>query len=314
MVEQNSVYIVFDNNKFVSKIFEDSNQYLPYIQDCFNVKIIGRGNKVSVLGDKKQSINTVNLLKRLAKNLNLGIGLSIDNIDTEIYNIDKEGKSFKEERIVINTTKRKVKPISKKQEEYINTLFDKEVVFATGAAGTGKTYLAVAVAVHMYLLGEVERIILTRPAIEAGEKIGFLPGDMKEKVDPFMQPIYDALYDMLSASKIQQCLDSKIFEILPLAFMRGRTIKNSYIILDEAQNTTTTQMKMFLTRLGVGSRMSISGDLSQIDLPNSCKSGLQDAIEKLHPIKDIGIINFTSKDIVRHKLVTKILDLYDKKQ
>lgn len=186
------------------------------------------------------------------------------------------------------------------------------MVFAQGAAGTGKTYLAVAKAISMLNDHKVERIILCRPALEAGEKIGFLPGDIKDKIDPYMQPLYDALYDMMQAEKVAKLLEAKIIEIIPLAFMRGRTLKNAYIILDEAQNSTQVQMKMFTTRLGEGSRMVINGDLSQIDLPSAQKSGFADAIEKLVTIEDIGFINFSNRDVVRHSLVAKILDAYDK--
>lgn len=305
--------LVFPNNKFVSIIFESSGEFSDYIQDRFNVKMIVRGNQVSVLGSKKESLNVIKLLKNLAENLELGIELSIDKIDSEIYKIYSESETFQENKVVLNTTKRKIKPLFEEQEKFIELLFDKEIVFATGVAGTGKTYLSVAMAVHMYLLGEVEKIILTRPVVEAGEKLGFLPGDLKEKMDPYMQPLYDSLYDMLPVLEVNRCLENNIFEIIPLAFMRGRTIKNAYVILDEAQNTVPSQMKMFLTRLGIGSRMVISGDLSQKDLPVNQKSGLSDALEKLNKTEDIGIINFTSKNVVRHKLVSKIIDCYEKK-
>jgi phosphate starvation-inducible PhoH-like protein len=185
------------------------------------------------------------------------------------------------------------------------------MVFAIGPAGTGKTFLSVAVAVSMLMNHKVERIILCRPAVEAGEKIGFLPGDMKEKVDPYMQPLYDSLYDMIPAEKIEKYMENRIIEIAPLAFMRGRTLSRAFIILDEAQNATAAQMKMFLTRLGEGSRMVINGDLSQNDLPNNVQSGLADALDRLQNIDDIGVARFAREDIVRHKLVSKIVSAYD---
>jgi len=191
-------------------------------------------------------------------------------------------------------------------------LFDKELVFGIGPAGTGKTYLAVAVAVNMFISGHVDRIILSRPAVEAGERLGFLPGDMKDKVDPYMQPLYDALNDFLPAKQVTRLIEEKRIEIAPLAFMRGRTLSNAFVVLDEAQNATAMQMKMFLTRLGEGSRMAITGDRSQIDLPRGEASGLHDAEVLLKNIKQISFNYFTSKDVVRHKLVAKIIDAYDK--
>jgi phosphate starvation-inducible PhoH-like protein len=195
--------------------------------------------------------------------------------------------------------------------KYIKTLYEKEIVFSIGAAGTGKTYLAVAAAVNMFIEKKVSKIILTRPAVEAGEKIGFLPGDIKDKVDPYLQPLYDALYDMLPAENVERYLATREIQIAPLAFMRGRTLSNAFVIMDEAQNATKIQMKMFLTRLGQGSRMAITGDLSQVDLPHPNQSGLIDAIERLKEHSEIGIVRFNSQDVVRHPLTAKIIDAYE---
>jgi phosphate starvation-inducible PhoH-like protein len=199
------------------------------------------------------------------------------------------------------------------QARYMRMLHEKELVFGLGPAGTGKTYLAVAVAVAMLTKGAVDRIVLSRPAVEAGERLGFLPGDLREKVDPYLRPLYDALYDMLPAEQVVKRLSSGDIEIAPLAFMRGRTLAHSFVILDEAQNTSAMQMKMFLTRLGENSRMVVTGDLSQIDLPSGTKSGLKDALEAIGDVPDIGVTQFTEVDVVRHHLVAKIVHAYDKR-
>ena len=213
---------------------------------------------------------------------------------------------------VIKTPKRSVIPRSKKQKEYVRSLKSNQIVISLGPAGTGKTYLAVAVALSMLLEKKVERIILSRPAVEAGEKLGFLPGDMKDKIDPYLRPLYDSLYDLLDYDKIQRKIESGEIEIAPLAFMRGRTLKNSFAILDEAQNATETQIKMFLTRIGENSKLVVNGDPSQIDLPNKSHSGLIKSQAILKDIKEISVINFDHQDVMRHPLVTKIVEAYQK--
>ncbi len=213
--------------------------------------------------------------------------------------------------IEIKTTRKVVTPRSPGQAEYINVLSENELVFAVGPAGTGKTYLAVATGVSMLLRGKVDRIILSRPAVEAGERLGFLPGDMREKIDPYLRPLYDALYDMLPAEQVKKRMENDQIEVAPLAYMRGRTLSNSYVILDEAQNTTRAQMKMFLTRMGAGSYMVITGDLTQIDLPRGAISGLNDAVKILRKVPDIALVYLKAADIVRHKLVTKIVNAYE---
>ena len=213
---------------------------------------------------------------------------------------------------IIKTPKRSVIPRSKKQKEYVRSLKKNQIVMSLGPAGTGKTYLAVAVALSMLLEKKVERIILSRPAVEAGERLGFLPGDMKEKIDPYLRPLYDALYDLLDYEKIQRKIESGEIEIAPLAFMRGRTLKNSFAILDEAQNATETQIKMFLTRIGQNSKLVVNGDPSQVDLPNKNQSGLIKSQAILKGIKEISVINFDHQDVMRHPLVTKIVEAYQK--
>ncbi|MED5365339.1 MAG: PhoH family protein, partial [Pseudomonadota bacterium] len=221
---------------------------------------------------------------------------------------------FASDSDTINTWKRAVQARSPNQKKYINALRRDELVFGLGPAGTGKTYMAVAIAVSMLKARRVDRLILSRPAVEAGERIGFLPGDMKDKVDPYLRPLYDALYDMMPGEQVERRLASGEIEVAPLAFMRGRTLANAFVILDEAQNTTPTQMKMFLTRLGENSRMAVTGDLSQIDLPLGAKSGLREAIGLLRGIEGIGQVEFTAADVVRHPLVTKIVSAYDAKE
>ena len=213
----------------------------------------------------------------------------------------------------LKTKKKLISPRNYSQKDFIESLINYDLTFGVGPAGTGKTYVAIAVAVSMFLKGQVDKVILTRPAVEAGEKLGFLPGDIKDKIDPYMQPLYDALYDFLPTKQVTKMLEGKIIEIIPLAFMRGRTLSNSFIILDEGQNTTSNQMKMFLTRIGRGSKAAVTGDLTQIDLPKGFESGLNEASKILKKIKEIRFVYFTSKDVVRHNLVQKIVDAYDDK-
>ena len=212
----------------------------------------------------------------------------------------------------ITTKLKTIYPKTKNQEIFLKLMRSKDIVFAVGPAGTGKTYLAVAYAVSLFVEGKINRLILSRPAVEAGERLGFLPGDMKEKIDPYLRPLYDALYEMMPGEEIDRKMVNNLIEIAPLAFMRGRTLNKSFIILDEAQNTLSTQMKMFLTRLGQNSKMVITGDLSQKDLPDNAKSGMQDAMEKLEKVKDIGFVHLNSSDVCRHTLVEKIINAYDK--
>ncbi|MBT6020666.1 PhoH family protein, partial [Planktomarina temperata] len=224
---------------------------------------------------------------------------------------DQQMEMFRSGAVEIKTRKKLVEPRTEAQKAYVEALFKNELSFGIGPAGTGKTYLAVAVGVSMFITGRVDKIILSRPAVEAGERLGFLPGDMKEKVDPYMQPLYDALNDFLPAKQMAKLMEDKAIEIAPLAFMRGRTLANAFVVLDEAQNATSMQMKMFLTRLGEGSRMVITGDRTQIDLPRGVQSGLADAERLLSDIPKISFNYFTSKDVVRHPLVAAIIEAYD---
>jgi phosphate starvation-inducible PhoH-like protein len=252
-------------------------------------------------------------LRRLYGRLKGGEAIEDADVDAVLRMAGQPTDLFGEQEPVIRTRRRHIAPRTPTQAAYIEAMHAHDLVFGLGPAGTGKTYLGVCMAVSLYMAGEVERIILSRPAVEAGERLGFLPGDMKEKVDPYLRPIYDALYDTLPADQVTRKLENGDIEVAPLAFMRGRTLKNAFVLLDEAQNTTTMQMKMFLTRLGENSRMVVTGDLSQIDLPPGQKSGLAEAVETLKGIKGINMTRFTATDVVRHPLVAEIVRAYDAK-
>ncbi len=312
--------ISFGNNSLLPQLFGEYDKHILKIEEKLNIITSSRGNVISISGDAKCVVLAEKILGSLYHKLEKGMEISMSDVEAAIRMVmpdieeeiigDKTGALF-DEQIVIQTLKKLITPYSNHQKKYIKELFKKDMIFAVGPAGTGKTYLAVAVAVSMFLDHRFERIVLVRPAVEAGEKIGFLPGDMKDKVDPYMQPLYDSLYDMMPAEKVQKHIENRIIEIAPLAFMRGRTLRNAFIILDEAQNATKAQMKMFLTRMGEGSKMAITGDLTQIDLPANVQSGLEDATKRLDGIAEISFVTFDSADIVRHNLVAKIVNAYD---
>lgn len=308
------IQIVFDDNKILPALFGELNTNLKHLESKLKVQINQRGNEVFL--DGKDSKIADEVLRKLYELASKGKPTRIQEIDDELRfqlnaNSAKDGDAPK---ISIKTQKKTIDARSPLQQEYLRTLMAKDLTFASGPAGTGKTYLAVAAAVHMLMYREVDRIILSRPAVEAGEKLGFLPGDLNAKLDPYLRPLYDALFEMLPQEHINKLMESGEIEIAPLAFMRGRTLSNSFIILDEAQNTTPSQMKMFLTRLGMGSKMVVTGDISQIDLPANQSSGLVDAMKKLEKIPEIGLINFSHKDVVRHPLSAKIVDMYEKSE
>ena len=315
-----SKIISFDNNLILPLIFGEHDKNLKIIEKKLNISIVPRGNFLKISG-QEESVNltkqTLNKLYEQASNNQINNVIESGEI-IGMINILKKSDSDNKEKAIhnfdslnITAGRRLIKPRSKRQIEYFELVKKKEMVFCCGPAGTGKTYLAVAFAVSMLKSGAIEKIILTRPAVEAGERLGFLPGDLKEKIDPFLRPIYDALNDMLPFSEVIKKIESGFIEIAPLAFMRGRTLSNSFIILDESQNTTSVQMKMFLTRLGENSKMVINGDLSQVDLPSGTRSGLRESINILKGMKDIGFIEFTDKDVVRNSLVSKIVSKYE---
>lgn len=323
-IEPASISIVFPENSLVPMLFGDNDIHLQKIEKKFNVSASSRGNVLSIAGDKAKIEASKAVLDSLYADLKKGGEIGPAEVDAAIRLLGYSGGSEKQDKaeenhslfsdhqmVMIKTMKKAIKPYSVQQSKYIQALSANELVFALGPAGTGKTYIAVAMAVAQFTAGKVERIILSRPAVEAGEKLGFLPGDLKEKIDPYLRPLYDALYDMMPGEKLTRYMEDGVIEVAPLAFMRGRTFSNAFVILDEAQNTTPTQMKMFLTRMGEGSRMVVTGDLSQTDLPKDVKSGLGDAVRKIEGIEGIGTVRFADTDVVRHPLAAKIIHAYD---
>ena len=304
------------NNQLLQQIVGPSNSNLKLIEEALNVEISTFGNHVSIKGNDEACKNAKEAINALYSKVSRGIEIGEQEVKAAVRmsggEID-EKKNIDLNNIVLKTKKRHIYPRSQTQAKYILEMMDNELVFGLGPAGTGNTYLAVALAVSMMLDGTIDKIILSRPAVEAGENLGFLPGDLKDKVDPYLRPLYDALYEMLPAEQVDKKLAAGEIEIAPLAFMRGRTLSNAFVILDEAQNTTPMQMKMFLTRLGENSRMVVNGDLSQVDLPRGTISGLKDALATLKNIKGIGSVTFSAEDVVRHGLVAKIVCAYEKR-
>ena len=311
----------FSDNRHLALLCGEFDRNLAMIEDRLQVHILHRGNRLSVIGDPEGQKAAARVLNALYARLEAGRSVERGDIDRELrmgapaaaaVATGRQMEMFAEGgRVEIQTRRKLVEPRTEAQKAYVRNLHNHELAFGIGPAGTGKTYLAVAVGVSMFLGGHVDKIILSRPAVEAGERLGFLPGDMKEKVDPYMQPLYDALNDFLPAKQVEKLIQEKRIEIAPLAFMRGRTLSNAFVVLDEAQNATTMQMKMFLTRLGEGSRMVITGDRTQVDLPRGTNSGLVDAERLLKGIEKISFNYFTVKDVVRHSLVAQIIAAYD---
>lgn len=311
----------FPDNRLLIDLCGAYDAHLASIEKTLGVQIVRRGNQLSVIGDEDMIAQAETVLNALYARLEGGRTVEPADVDSLLRMGDsavgtgvRAGDQIEMPilgGIEIQTRKKRVEPRTAAQKDYVQSLFDNEMAFGIGPAGTGKTYLAVAVGVSMFIGGHVDKIILSRPAVEAGEKLGYLPGDMKDKVDPYMQPLYDALNDFLPGKQLAKLLEDKKIEIAPLAFMRGRTLSNAFVVLDEAQNATSMQMKMFLTRLGQGSRMVITGDRTQIDLPRGVPSGLQDAERLLKSIPKISFNYFTSKDVVRHPLVAAIIEAYE---
>ena len=315
--DDNSINVNIFNNKILMEIVGSFDNNLKELEKISGSKIYFRGNSITIKGDKDKNEKVKDAIEYLIDRFRTDKKIDRNDIITSLNkNMIEDIKSQSTVQSldeVIKTPKRSVIPRSKKQKEYVRSLKTSQIVMSLGPAGTGKTYLAVAVALTMLLEKKVERIILSRPAVEAGERLGFLPGDMKDKIDPYLRPLYDSLYDLLDYDKIQRKIESGAIEIAPLAFMRGRTLKNSFAILDEAQNATEIQIKMFLTRIGENSKLVVNGDPSQVDLPNKNQSGLIKSQAILKGIKEISIINFDHQDVVRHPLVTKIVEAYQKK-
>ena len=306
---------IFDNQILMGVVGAFDNN-LKELERFSGSKIYFRGNSIAIKGKKFENERVKSaieyLIDRFRSDKKIDRNDIISSLNNDVINDIKNQSTVQPLGEVIKTPKRSVIPRSKKQKEYVKSLKNNQIIMSLGPAGTGKTYLAVAVALSMLLEKKVERIILSRPAVEAGERLGFLPGDMKDKIDPYLRPLYDSLYDLLDYDKIQRKIESGAIEIAPLAFMRGRTLKNSFAILDEAQNATRIQIKMFLTRIGENSKLVVNGDPSQIDLPNKNQSGLIESQNILKGIKEIAVINFDHQDVVRHPLVTKIVEAYQK--
>ncbi|HSE76753.1 MAG TPA: PhoH family protein [Alphaproteobacteria bacterium] len=311
------IHINFDDNSLLPLLFGEHDRHLARIEQKLGVSLASRGNRLAINGPHSASEAARGALLALYERLRRGMSIDIGEVDAAVRLAENAESSdtardlFGGDDLTIRTKKRHVRPRSPNQALYLKALRDFEMVFALGPAGTGKTYLAVATAVEMLSAGRIDRIVLSRPAVEAGERLGFLPGDLREKIDPYLRPLYDALYDVMPGEQVLKRLANGEIEVAPLAFMRGRTLSNAFVIVDEAQNTTAMQMKMLLTRLGENSRMVVTGDLTQIDLPAGQRSGLTDAIATIAGIDGLAVVEFGAEDVVRHHLVARIVEAYD---
>ncbi len=309
-----SVKMTFENNGLALQLFGSHHSNLARVEAKLGISVNAVGNEVTLYGETAAIEIGRAALEGLYARLEKGLDVTRDEVDALLRMTSQPNGNIADADIQVKTKKRRISPRSPAQADYLRAIDDNELVFGLGPAGTGKTYLAVAKAVERLVNGDVDRIILSRPAVEAGEQLGFLPGDMQEKIDPYLRPLYDALHDMLPGAQVVRRMESGEIEVAPLAFMRGRTLANAFVILDEAQNTTAVQMKMFLTRLGENARMVVTGDLSQVDLPRGTRSGLRDAYEILGGIEGVAFQHFTHEDVVRHHLVSKIVQAYDKEE
>jgi len=306
-----------DDQDRINRLCGPTNSTLKQIEEALKIKISNRGAKFKVMGDSENTLAAETVIKGLYEKLEKKTAVPPEEIHLYLREVMNQNSSAdvsdnqKGIKITLKTPKTLVSPKGKNQQKYLEVISKKELVFGIGPAGTGKTYLAVAAAVNELLTGRVEKVVVTRPAVEAGEKLGFLPGDLSQKVDPYLRPLYDALFQTLGFKETNKLIENNIIEIAPLAFMRGRTLNKSFIILDEGQNTTPEQMKMFLTRFGYGSKVIVTGDLTQIDLPKDIKSGLIHALDILSELDDVGLVRFSSKDVARHSLVQKIVEAYE---
>lgn len=314
-LQEYSIEITLQHPDDMMSLFGSNERHLKLIEENLDVIIHARTERVQVLGDSEETLETARLtIEALLVLVNRGMTVNTSDVVTALSmaqngSIDKFVALYEEE-IIKDSYGKPIRVKALGQKIYVDSVKNHDVVFGIGPAGTGKTFLAVTLAVTALKRGQVKRIILTRPAVEAGESLGFLPGDLKEKVDPYLRPVYDALYQILGKEQTSRLMEREIIEIAPLAYMRGRTLDDAFVILDEAQNTTIMQMKMFLTRLGFNSKMIVNGDVSQIDLPKNVKSGLIDAVEKLRNIKKIDFIHLSAKDVVRHPVVAEIINAY----
>ena len=313
----------FPDNRLLIDLCGGFDKNLALVEQALDIQILRRGNVLALHGDRDARDRAAEALEALYRRLEQGRTVEAGDVDAALRfgaapppaaegaPPQNQLEMFAGGKMEIRTRKKSVEPRTRTQGDYVRNLFEQELVFGIGPAGTGKTYLAVAVAVSMWLEGRVDKIVLSRPAVEAGERLGFLPGDMKEKIDPYMQPLYDSLYDLLPSAQVQKAMAEKKIEIAPLAFMRGRTLSAAFVVLDEAQNATEMQMKMFLTRMGEGSRMAVTGDMTQVDLPRGVRSGLRQAVRLLEGVKGVGVTRFAAADVVRHPMVARIIEAYD---
>ena len=306
--------LVFEDNALAIQLFGFHHSHLTIIEKELNVMAQAVGNEITLIGECESISVAADAMIGLYDRLKKGLHVDHNEVKALLHMASHSRANVSDSTIEVKTRKRIISPRTTAQAKYLRAIDKNELVFGIGPAGTGKTYLAVAKAVECLVSGIVDRIILSRPAVEAGEQLGFLPGDMREKVDPYLRPLYDALYDMLPPDQVNKRLESGEIEVAPLAFMRGRTLANAFVILDEAQNTTAVQMKMFLTRLGENARMVVNGDLSQVDLPRGTNSGLRDASEILNDVSGVAFTYFNHGDVVRHRLVTDIARAYDDKE
>ncbi|MDL2307383.1 PhoH family protein [Desulfovibrio sp. OttesenSCG-928-C06] len=317
-MEEPNKQLDFDDPRLANLLFGPQGHNLKYLEEKSGLRISSRGSSLSLTGEPEAQALVSNLLCQIYGLLKKGEKIYAQDIEYAYNMLERDpslelGKLFSDS-VFINSPKRSISPKTLTQRDYVKALRENDVVFGVGPAGTGKTYLAVAAALSMLLAKKVKRIILTRPAVEAGERLGFLPGDLAEKVNPYLRPLYDALHDMLDFEKVAEMLESGVIEVAPLAFMRGRTLNDAFIILDEAQNTTPEQMKMFLTRMGFGSRMAVTGDITQIDLPVSGhaeRSGMVHALRILKNVQGMRIVYFKKEDVIRHPLVARIIEAYE---
>ncbi len=315
--DNDAISIIFQNNDLLLGVLGEFNNNIKELEKITGINIYTRGNSIILKSESKKNELVKNALKFLTDQFIINGTIEKKDIISSVnkFMIDEKiNSSERKLEYIIKTPKKSVIPRSEKQKNYVRALKEKDIIISSGPAGTGKTFLAVAVGLTMLLNKKIERIILSRPAVEAGERLGFLPGDMRDKVDPYLRPLYDSLYDLLDYEKIQKKIEIGDIEIAPLAFMRGRTLKNCFAILDEAQNATDIQIKMFLTRIGENSKIVINGDPSQIDLPNRNNSGLKRSEKILEHIKEISVVNFDHSDVVRHPLVSKIVKAYSEKK
>ena len=294
-------------------LFGSADRYLRMIRDTFGVQLVNRDDEIRISGEKEQVSKAAAVLDQMQRKLRRQDWLSVDDVGQAIGRAADENRERSADEIDVYTKGTAIRPKTEGQKTYMEAILGHDLTFCSGPAGTGKTYLAVAAAAHMLKHGQARRIVLARPAVEAGERLGFLPGDLQAKVNPYLRPLFDALNDMMDFEQVRRFMTNDVIEVIPLAFMRGRTLNDSVIILDEAQNTTPSQMLMFLTRLGHDSKMIVTGDVSQVDLPEEQKSGLVDALEKLKGIKGIGTVELQRSDIVRHRLVQNIVNAYERK-